>query len=87
MLEELVGQVVVLDLRSRYVGLGTLTRLSDRYLELRDADLHDLRDTRTSRENYVAECAATGVKRNRERVLVLRSEVVAISRLQDVVDE
>ena len=53
----------------------------------RDADLHDLRDTRTSRENYVAASVATGVKRNRKRVLLVRSEIVAVSLLEDVVDE
>jgi hypothetical protein len=57
------------------------------HLELHDADLHDLRDTQTTRENYVAASQATGIKRNRRRVLLLRAEVVAISRLEDVVDE
>jgi len=87
MLEELVGQIVVVDLASPYVGLGKLTRVDEQFLELQDADLHDLRDTATSRENYVAASAATGIKRNRQRVLVRRAEVVAVARLEDVVDE
>jgi hypothetical protein len=87
MLEEFVGQQVVVDLRAPYVCLGTLTRLDDAYLELRDADLHDLRDTHTARENYVVASRATGIKRNRTRVLLARAEVVAISLLRDVVDE
>ena len=56
------------------------------FLELKNADLHDLRDTDTSRENYVAASRATGIKRNRKRVLVVRAEIVAISRLEDVVE-
>ena len=87
MFEEYLGQKVVLDLRSPFVCLGTLQRLDELHFELRNADLHDLRDTQTTRENYVAASAATGVKRNRRKVLVVRSEVVAISRLEDVVDE
>jgi len=87
MLQELVGQKVVVDLRSPFVCLGTLQRLDEHYLELRNADLHDLRDTDTSRENYVAESRATGIKRNRRRVWVLRTEVVAVSLLEDVVDD
>jgi hypothetical protein len=87
MLDEFLGQKVVIDLRSPYVCLGTLQRSDELYLELRNADLHDLRDTQTTRENYVAASAATGIKRNRKRVLVVRAEVVAISRLEDVVDE
>ena len=87
MLDEFVGKIVVLDLRSPFVCLGTLQRLDEMYLEVRNADFHDLRDTQTTRENYVAASRSTGVKRNRKRVMLLRSEVVAISGLEDVVDE
>jgi hypothetical protein len=84
MLEELVGQKVVIDCRSPFVVLGTLYRCDDRYLDVRNADLHDLRDTETTRENYVAASCATGIKRNRKRVILTREEVVAIARLDDV---
>src|SRR4051794_29773015 len=87
MLHELVGQAVVVDLSSPFVCLGTLTRVDDHFLELKNADLHDLRDTETTRENYVAASKGTGVKRNRKRVYLVRREVVAVSRLADVVDE
>lgn len=87
MLEEFLGQRVVIDFQSTYVCLGKLTRIDDHFLEVRNADLHDLRDTETSRENYIADSVATGVKRNRKRVLLRRGEIVAISLLADVVDE
>ena len=87
MLEEMIGLKVVVDLRDRFVCLGTLHRIDAYHLELRNADLHDLRDADTTRELYVAESRATGVKRNRKRVLLVRSEVIAVSRLEDVVDE
>lgn len=87
MLDEFLDSKVVVDLASMYVCLGRLVRYDDHFLELKNADLHDLRDTETTRELYVADSVATGVKRNRKRVLVRRSEVVAISLLEDVVDE
>ena len=87
MLEEFGGQVVVVDLHSPYVCLGTLATLDDRFIDLRDADLHDLRDTHTSRENYIAASLSTGIKRNRKRVLLARSAVVAIALFSEVVDE
>ena len=87
MLEEMIGQKVVVDLRSEYVCLGTLTRADDHYLELKNADLHDLRDTDTTRELYVIDSRDTGVKRNRRRLLLVRTDIVAIARLDDVVDE
>jgi small nuclear ribonucleoprotein (snRNP)-like protein len=87
MLQEMLGQKVVVDLRSPYVCLGTLEQFDDHFLVLRHADLHDLRDTDTGRELYVAESIGTGIKRNRKRVLIVRAEAVAIARLEDVVDE
>ena len=87
MLEELLNQRVVVDLSSRVVCLGKLSRYDDHFLELKNADLHDLRDTDTTRENYVAESITTGIKRNRKRVLIRRDQMVAISLLEEVVDE
>jgi small nuclear ribonucleoprotein (snRNP)-like protein len=86
MLNEFIGQKVVIDLRSEFVCLGTLVGIDEHFLELRNADLHDLRDTDTSRENYVAANVATGIKRNRKRVVVFRSDVVAVALLEDVID-
>jgi hypothetical protein len=87
MLHEYMGQKVVVDLRSPYVCIGTLARTDEKFMELKNADMHDFRDTDTDRENYVAASAATGIKRNRRRVLLVRDEVVAIARLEDIVDE
>jgi small nuclear ribonucleoprotein (snRNP)-like protein len=87
MLDELLDAKVVVDMVSPYVCLGKLTRYDEHYLELKNADLHDLRDTETTRELYIADSVATGIKRNRKRVLIRRSEVVAVSMLEDVVNE
>jgi small nuclear ribonucleoprotein (snRNP)-like protein len=87
LLTEMVGSKVVIDMRSTYLALGTLIGADELFLALKNADLHDLRDTDTTRENYIAESKATGIKRNRKRVLVLRSDMVAVARLEDVVDE
>ena len=86
MLQELIGERVVIDMRSPFVCLGILLRLDEHFLELKNADLHDLRDTDTSRENYVAASLSTGIKRNRKRVMIFRSDVVALTRLDDIVD-
>ena len=84
-MDELIGEIVVIDLRSTYICLGTLKKISPDVLELRNVDLHDLRDTETTRENYIAACAATGINRNRKKLWVMRAEIVAIGRLADVV--
>ncbi len=87
MLDSFIGQKVVMDLRSTYVCMGTLITVGEHLLELKNADIHDLRDTQTSRENYIAASVATGIKRNRKRVLINRDDLVAISLMSDFVDD
>ncbi|WP_422926658.1 hypothetical protein [Singulisphaera sp. PoT] len=84
LLEELVGQVVVVDLRSTYVCLGKLERADEVYIEIKDADLHDFRDSTATREVYIHDSVRFGVRRNRAKVLVRLDEVVAITRFRDV---
>ncbi len=87
MLEELVGEGIVVDMHGPYVCMGTLAQIEPAYLVLRDADLHDLRDTETTRENYIIAAIHTGIHRNRKKVLLMRSDIVAVSRLKDVVEK
>lgn len=85
-LAPLMGRVVVLDVSSPYIYLGTLAGQDHRYLILELADVHDLRDTNTTRELYVLEARRHGVHHNRKRVLVRREDVVSVSALDDVVE-
>jgi small nuclear ribonucleoprotein (snRNP)-like protein len=83
-LTALVDQIVVIDFRSTYVCLGTLVSCDEQFLELRDADLHDFRDSPATREVYVYDSVRYGIRRNRSRVLVRQDEVVAITRFRDI---
>jgi hypothetical protein len=80
----LVGHEVVLDVASPYVYIGTLAGFELGYFVLEQADVHDLRDTTTTRELYVLDTKRHGVNWNRERVLVRASDVVSLSKLDDV---
>ena len=81
---ELIGQIVVLDTAAPFIYLGTLLAADHRYLVLADADVHDLRESRTSREQYILESHEHGVRVNRAKVYVSRDEVVSFSALGDV---
>jgi hypothetical protein len=87
MVEKMIGHKVVIDCRSPYVVLGTLEEVGEKFLALRNADLHDLRDTETSRENYVAAALETGIKRNRKQMLLVRDEVVAVALVEDIAED
>jgi hypothetical protein len=83
--DDLLGQNVVIDVSSPYVYVGRFVETRGEYLLLADADVHDLRDTSTTREKYVLAVRGHGVNANRRWVWVSRREVVGISRLDDVV--
>ncbi|MGE3821397.1 MAG: hypothetical protein AB7I30_18455 [Isosphaeraceae bacterium] len=84
LLDELLGQVVVVDFLSTYVCLGKLVGHDREFLVLQDADLHDFRDSVATREVYVYDSVRLGIRRNRARVLVRRDEIVAVTRFADV---
>lgn len=79
-----VGKEIVVDLSSPYVHLGTLVQYDSQILVLEEADVHDLRDTSSSRELYVLDSRRFGVRANRKRVLIRLSEVVSLSALEEI---
>jgi hypothetical protein len=81
-----MGQVVVVDLKSTFVCLGTLVSCDDLFLELRDADLHDFRDSTATRELYVYDSARLGIRRNRARILIRLDDVVALTLFADIAE-
>jgi len=85
-LEQLVGHTVVLDVRDLFTYAGTLVAKFPHYLVLEDADVHDLRDTATTRELYVLELKKLGIHPNRKRVFVRLDEIISLSTLADVLD-
>ena len=85
LLDALVGREVVVDVVSQYVYVGKLADGDAKYLVLEQADVHDLRDTTTTRENYIVDSRKFGIRTNRERVLLRLDEVVSISALDDVI--
>jgi hypothetical protein len=86
LLATMVGQVVVLDLRSPFVCLGKLVGLDNLFFEVHDADLHDFRDNPATRDIYVYDSKRLGIRRNRARVFVRRDDVIAITRFADIAE-
>lgn len=82
--QDLMGRSVVIDTSSPYVYLGRLVDRQGDFLVLQDVDAHDLRDTQTTREKYVLDARQLGITPNRHWTWVSMREVVAISRLEDV---
>ncbi len=84
-LADWIGEVVVIDCAHPYVAIGTLQNVRTDFLELVDADMHDLRDSSTSRENYLVKTARHGVIPTRALLVFRMEHVVGISPLAEVV--
>lgn len=78
-------KLVVVDTRSVYTYLGTLVNATPDFLTLRDVDVHDQRDSGTTRELYIIESVKFGIKVNRREVKVAQREIVSVSLLADIV--
>lgn len=83
-MQEFLSQIVVVDVAAQFVYLGRLENIGDHTLTLADADVHDLRDSNTTRERYVLDARMHGLQPNRKRVFVAREQVVSVSLLEDV---
>lgn len=83
-LTTLVKRKVVLDTRSSWVYIGVLEEVAGNCAVLSEVDVHDSKDTATTKELYVLESTTTGVKSNRDRVYVNLEYVVSFSCLDDV---
>lgn len=86
MVQEYIGSNVVLDVESMFVYLGQLKEVREKTLLLKNVDVHDLRDSTTTREAYIREARVHGIQPNRNRVQVRLDQVVSISLLDDVIE-
>ncbi len=85
-MEQFLGQDVVVDVESQYVFLGRLVDLQPGWITLQQADVHDLRDSKTTRELYVLDSRTDGIRVNRKRVVLPTDQIVSVSLLEDVIE-
>lgn len=84
-MDEFVGKNVVVDVESPFVYVGRLHEVREKTLVLKIADVHDLRDSTTTREIYVRDARVHGIQPNRKSVQVRLDKVVSIAMLDDVI--
>lgn len=81
-----LNREVVVDVEAMYVYVGEVEQVSDKTVTLINADVHDLRDSETTRERYVLDTKLHGIRANRNRVLVSRTQVLSMSLLEDILE-
>lgn len=85
-MEEMLNQIVVIDVESLFVYVGELTGIGHKSLTLEMADVHDLRDSNTTRERYLLDTRLHGVRANRKKVHVSQNQVISVSLLEDILE-
>ncbi|MCK4765414.1 MAG: hypothetical protein KAW12_24645 [Candidatus Aminicenantes bacterium] len=83
-LKEFIKQQIVVDTRSSWIYIGVLENVLDGALELSEADVHENKDTASTKDVYVNESRKTGGIANRDRVFINLDFVVSFSPLEDV---
>lgn len=83
-LKSMLNEVVVLDTATSIIYIGKLVEISDHTFVLESADMHDCRDGYANKEGYLAEVVMNGVEPNRKNVVVMRSTVISLSQLNDI---
>ena len=82
--QALIGQIVVVDTDSRFVYLGTLDRVEEHFLIMKDVDAHERGESPSTKEQYIMDAKKFGVTPNRKEVSVRKVLVVSISKLDDI---
>ena len=84
-MEQFIGQDIVIDVEAQYVFLGRLKEVQSDWVVLKQADVHDLRDSKTTRELYVLDSRTDGIRVNRKSVMGPVDQIVSVSLLDDVI--
>ena len=84
MLNELIGQRIVIDTPYSLQYIGLLVRFNTEFVELHDVDVHDANHTKNTKEQYVMEAARGINNSNRKSVLVKQTTIISLSRLDDI---
>jgi hypothetical protein len=85
-LEDMLHQIVVLDTQGPLLYIGTLDHVSSSVVALSEADVHHAHDSRSTKDFYLVQTRDLGVKVNRSRVYITRSEIAGFSLLSEVRD-
>ncbi len=80
----LIGKSIVVDTSSNWVYLGILDHVTENCIVLKDADAHDISDTKVSKEFYIFDSKKTGIKANRRLVSINLAYVVGFSSLEEI---
>jgi len=82
--QEYLKKEIVLDTKTPFLYIGTLTEIHEGSLTLENAEVLDQSENTKSRDLYILEALKHGIKVNRNKVRIFTREVVSVSLLTEV---
>ncbi len=82
-----VSKKVILDTESKWVYIGTLVEVDTQYYYLLEADAFDTSEVNITKHEYLMKVKKDGLVVNRKRVVIPKNKVIAITPLEDIIEE
>lgn len=86
-IHKMSNKYIVLDTNTNWLYIGIISNENDRFFILDDADAYDISETTLTKHEYLMKIKKDGVVANRKTVKVLKSSVIAITNLDDILTE
>ncbi|MCM8804522.1 MAG: hypothetical protein NC833_04655 [Candidatus Omnitrophica bacterium] len=78
---------IVIDTSTTWIYIGELVKEDNNYYYLQNVDAFDISETSLSKQEYLMMVKRDGIVPNRKNVKVLKSKVVAITLLEDILEK
>jgi hypothetical protein len=85
-LDDCRGKPVVVDTKGPWLYIGFLLEEDETYVILENADAFDVSEVTLTKHEYVLRVKQDGIAANRKKVRILKSQIVAVTLLEDVID-
>ncbi len=83
----LKSKTVILDTTTSWIYIGVLEGEDDSFYYLSKVDAFDISEVNMTRHEYILKVKKDGHVANRERTLVSKRMVVAITLLEDIIEQ
>ena len=84
MFDDYLHQAVVVDTSGSFVYLGTLKAVHLDFIELENADVHDMNDSHSTKENYLRNALITGLRPNRKSCRIDKNKIISITLFSEI---
>ena len=84
MFDDYLHQAVVVDALGSFVYLGTLRAVYPEFIELENADVHDIHDSPSTKEHYLRNALVTGIRPNRKSCRIDKNKIISITLFSEI---